>query len=307
MPTFMVYTYKEPQLLSRLCHVLRPFPVLIHVDAKVPLDPFRAQIQPVDQERVHFLPTAERVRVNWAGFSQVRAIRNLVRRATTMTAPDDYLVMLSGQDYPLRPVSELVDHLRSTPGRQYIRFFNIAATSGKRYRHQIDRRHHRDLPFLDGHVLTGTIRKMRTAAILGVDLLCRILPPPRPPAHFAVAHGPTHFAITTRCAIEISNLATPAIDAYFRQVFCPEGKYYHSLVANSRFLYDTPAGGYEPYVGLGDWRYAILHHIDPSLVRVFTLEDWDEIVRSPAYFLRKVEAEASGELLDRIDSEVLRV
>lgn len=73
----------------------------IHVDAKV------ASL-PSLQHRAVF--ASERIDVKWGGFSQVQATLSLMR--TAVANPDhDYFLLLSGVDYPVRPVSELIEFL----------------------------------------------------------------------------------------------------------------------------------------------------------------------------------------------------
>jgi hypothetical protein len=62
-----------------------------------------------------------------------------------------------------------------------------------------------------------------------------------------------------------------------------------------------------PYVGIGQRHYANLHHIDPTLVRVYTDTDWRDVKEMSTYFFRKVESDRSARLLDLIDEELLGI
>ncbi|WP_434114442.1 beta-1,6-N-acetylglucosaminyltransferase [Paraburkholderia caffeinilytica] len=73
----------------------------LHVDAKV---------TPLPQLRNKAVLTAGRLNVQWAGFSQVEATLELMRTAVKNSA-HDYFILLSGADYPIRPISELTAYL----------------------------------------------------------------------------------------------------------------------------------------------------------------------------------------------------
>lgn len=299
-PIFLVYTFQDAEHLAELIDALAPYEVLVHVDAKVDVADFAAVIGSRKNARM----IEPRFRVNWGGYSQVRAIRALVQEALLDANDDDYLIMLSGSDYPLRPISELLSHLRSSRAVQYLRAFEIAGTDPK-YTRQIDRRHHRDTAFLARWTRVRALRKVRNAVIKAWDgpLSTRRVPPP--PDELRVGHGGTHFAVTAECMRAMEALVTPEVEHYFEGVFCPEEKFYQSLIMNTPFATATPAGGFEEYVGPGNWRYANLHLIDPTLVRVFTLDDWSEIEQSDQFFIRKIVSGPSTSLRARLRADRL--
>lgn len=299
-PIFLVYTFQDAAHLRELVTALEPYPVFVHVDAKASIKEFETAAG--GHRNVTF---TDRVQVNWGGYSQVEAIRILVREALRVADDDDYLVMLSGSDYPLRPVADLVDHLRSHQGRQYLRAFEIAKSEPK-YLKQIDRTHHRDLPFLSRRTGNKALRKFRNAMIRLIDGPMSRKRPSPVPAGLRIGHGGTHFAVTAECMRSMEEAVTPEVERYFASVFCPEEKFYQSLIMSTRFAHLTPAGGFEKYVGPGNWRYANLHLIDPTLVRVFRHDDWAEVSRSPMFFIRKIVSGESDGLRDRIKVERLR-
>lgn len=299
-PIFLIYTFNDPEHLKELVASLSPYPVLVHVDGKVSIRPFEDALN----ESGHARLIEERVQVNWGGYSQVRAIRALVGEALTLAADDDYLIMLSGSDFPIRPIPDLVRFLSERQGTQFLRAFDVS-TSERKYTYQVDRQHHRDLRLLSRQTHRPLLRKIRNALIKLIDstwspVFGRLKNPP-----VRVAHGGTHFAMTAECVRELESLVTPAVEDYFSKVFVPEEKFYHSLLQESRFRGRAPAGGLEPYAGPGNWRYSNLHLIDPSLIKVFTLADWDEVRTSQKFFLRKVDSYAGAGLRDRIKVELL--
>lgn len=294
-PIFLIYTFKEPELLSRTCAKLYPAQVYVHVDAKVDIGPFRAAL--ARNKNVELIE--ERVKVNWAGWSQVVAIRRLVKAAIKKAAPNDYVVLLSGQCYPLHGIEKISSFFSANSPTQYLRCFEING-SEPHYQKQIFRRHFRDLIFLNGtsNVLA---RRLRTFMIRAVEKGAYILPRPSVPKNVVLAHGPTHFAIQAWCLEKLESMVDRHVESFFKNVFCPEEKFYQSLIASSSLVHMLPSGQLDPYVGRGNWRYANFHHIHPSLTKIYTLDDLDEVLSSKALFLRKLEIEASRELIEKID------
>jgi hypothetical protein len=299
-PIFLVYTFQDAEHLRELVEALSPYEVIVHVDAKVDLSPFAAAVEHCTNVRM----LQDRVQVNWGGYSQVRAIRALVRKGLEFANDDDYLVLLSGSDYPLRAVDELVAHLVEHGGRQFIRAFEIS-TSEEKYRRQVDRRHHRDMRFLSTRTSNRVLRKARNGIIRLIDGPLSTKRSPVPPDGLRIGHGGTHFAVTAACLREMEALVTPEVEWYFAAIFCPEEKFYQSLIMRTRFASATPASGFEDYVGPGNWRYANLHLIDPTLIRVFTEEDWRQVASSDKFFIRKIVTGPSTGLRSKIKTERL--
>jgi hypothetical protein len=298
VPTFTVLAHEQPLLLRRLVDRLAPHPVVVHVDRKADQRVFERALSGCDT--VTFVAEPARVAVHWAGFSMVRAMAAVFAVAVDQTSDDDYVVMCSGSDYLLRPVEELTAHLHSSPGRQHIRYFDIE-TSVEHYRRQVRRRHFRDAWVVRSVRGGAPGERVNNAVRRGLSAAAAPLPDRRPPEGLRLAFGSTWFALTAACLRSVLEQRTPAIDRYFARTFAPDEKYFHSLVASSGFHDMTPARGFEPFGGVGTYRLANLHHIDPSLDKWFTLEDWPELGTSPAWFVRKVRLPASGALLDHID------
>lgn len=101
---YLVLAYHKPEQLFRLLERLRRgsprAPILLHFDAKYPLP---------DQSRLSALGTElvePRIDVQWGDYSLVQAIlaglSQLLNRRSW-----EYVQLLSGQDYPLRPLPEI--------------------------------------------------------------------------------------------------------------------------------------------------------------------------------------------------------
>lgn len=284
---------------ARLCQALYPNKVFLHVDLKSDVCLFEDALAKVEASHVKL--TKKRIEVNWAGFSQVQAMRILIDAAAMDAQNGEHFVMLSGQDYPIKSVAQFTEFLERNSNVQFIKCFEIDKSLPNYYNH-ISRRHHRDLNLFRRS--SGKVKKIRNALIRITDRVSPMSMPPRP-ENFRIMHGQTHWALTAECAIEINRSITPALENFFRYCFSSDEKFFHSLVANSRFSNSSNGTGEIPYSGHGNWRYSNFHHIDSSLTKIYNVEDWQTIKASDKYFVRKVESSQSKELLDRLDHEML--
>lgn len=100
---FLVAAHDRPahlsRLLSALCHPAAH--VFLHINAKSDL------ALPDLQSRENITLCEEQVEVHWGGFSQVEATLALMRCAA-VTRDYTHFVFISGSDYPLRPISEIL-------------------------------------------------------------------------------------------------------------------------------------------------------------------------------------------------------
>ncbi len=303
IPTFLILCYDQPEVLQRLVAHLAPYPVIVHVDAKSDVATFRDALASMDH--VEILRNDERVMVRWGGFSMVRAMRHLADRGLRITPLDDHLVFLSGADYPLRPIREFVDHLRNAPYRQHIRSFDAATADALRYKH-VHQRH-----FMDVVVFPRAQRRtlpsiFNSAAKRGLNRSLGLLPFRSPPNAMRPAFGSQWFAVTAECMAALRAMHSVELDRWFKRVFAPDEKYFHTLVAATRHHADTVTGTFESFDEYRRTLLANFHLLDLSLTKWYTVEDWDVVEQSPMFFLRKVRLPESATLLDRLDERIGR-
>lgn len=304
MPTFVVVAHDHPTQLARLVDRLTPFPVIIHISARVDQRPFERAVGHLPNAA--FLPLAQRVRVNWAGLSFVHALQHLLRAALARTDPDDHIVVLSGTDYPLAPVEEFAQYLVDAPFRQHIRYFDVGL-SDAHHRRFVDRRHYRDVSVFPTAARGSTPAKLNEATRRGLSQAMRWYPPQPCPTGMRPMHGSTWCALTAGCVRDVLERSTPALDRWMARTFCPDEMYLHTLVQASPHAASTPHGGPIAYPGRGASALANFHLIDDSLNKFFTINDLPAIEASTKWFVRKVAPPGSDALLDHLDAGRLGV
>ena len=100
---YLILAHKNPQQLARMIKTLDDgnSKFFIHLDAKTPIEPFTAQLE---DEHIVFIP--ERERCVWGDFSIVLATIHLME-AAAKAQNKGFFILMSGQDYPIKPIGEL--------------------------------------------------------------------------------------------------------------------------------------------------------------------------------------------------------
>ena len=100
---YLILAHKNPQQLARMIKTLDDgnSKFFIHLDAKTPIEPFTAQLE---DEHIVFIP--ERERCVWGDFSIVLATIHLMEAAAKVQNKG-FFILMSGQDYPIKPMGEL--------------------------------------------------------------------------------------------------------------------------------------------------------------------------------------------------------
>jgi hypothetical protein len=283
-------SYTHPELVQRLVARLRGGVIAVHHDDR------RCGLGEVDALRVPPVP------IEWGHGSQLAAVLRALRWVRER-ADFDWLVLLSGQDYPVRPVATIEAELAAAPLDAFIRHAPVAAL---RLRPSGAAGARRRLAPSRGVAVDEFTRRYayrwRPARLVTPAGLARLHPfvqvrtlpsgtyvglPARPP--LPVFHGSDWFSLSRR-AVDTVLAAPEAVVDHFLHTIIPTEAFVHTVLANSSLrLADDHR------------RYAVFDPPRSPSPRVFGLEDVDEVVGSGADFARKF---ADVRVLDAIDRRV---
>ena len=291
---YLILAHSDPRQLSRLVRTLKDgADCFVHVDAKADAEAFRTLLQP---DEVSWLEN--RLRVSWASYSMVAATMRLMEAALLTQRKYSHLVLLSGQDYPIAPPRSVCEFLNGHPGRQFIRFIDMRESPDHYMRH-ITRFWLGDRFGVIGHPFGQKLVRQILSRVRRIPLRKKPLPGVIP------CFGSQWWALTPDCCryiLEHVRRHREFVD-FYRTAFAPDEHFFHTIVANS--LFQSQTAGIERFTGVGTYKLANLHHIHPSLTKVYQEADYDEIRASGKMFVRKVESLRSARLLDRIDHDLL--
>lgn len=297
---YLILAHTDPKQLFELVQSLDyQSRIFIHLDKKSELSVFTRYNYPPS---VVFIQ--DRVRVNWAGFNMITATLNLIKAALNHGGNYSHMVLLSGLDYPIKPVAQIHQFLNSHAEREFIRFLRVE-DSPEHYLKIFQRHAFKNPIFPDigipllNRVVTFVDKAIRKVFTLLVRPYKR-----RPLQGITPCFGSQWWAITPACASYVLDFVdkNPKFVAYFKTAFGPDEYFFHTIIGNSPFL--ANATGFQKYEGRGTFRMANLHVIHPSLAYVYTHHDFDELQSSDKFFVRKITSSSSGQLIQRIKKEI---
>jgi core-2/I-Branching enzyme len=119
---FIVCAHRGPEQVALLLSVLRHPRArsYLHVDSRVAFEPFARALAQRDVTGLTFL---ERRETRWGGIEVVDAALDGLAHATSDGC--DYVMLLSGQDFPLRPLDELLEFVEAAGSRSYVRHWPL--------------------------------------------------------------------------------------------------------------------------------------------------------------------------------------
>jgi len=121
---YLILAHQHPVLLARLIRRLLAADgmVVVHFDRKAgdaAVSELRALLGP-DYERLIWV---DRVAVVWGEWSLVEATLHGLKAIAAAEQQPDYVYLLSGADYPVRPLHELKEFLARNSGKEFIESF----------------------------------------------------------------------------------------------------------------------------------------------------------------------------------------
>ncbi len=292
---YLIAAHNTPNHLCKLINALNSPNVefFIHIDRKNDISLFK---QDINHENVVFIPS--RISVYWGEFSQVQATINLIKAALSSKNNFDYLIFISGSDYPLKSPDYINDYFTQRAGTEFI---NLVEVPNEKVNKHINRFYKYRPQMLYDYRLYRIIR--RVLDILINQVLHRkrdykkVLQNQKPYA------GSSWWALSAdACYYILSFIETnPKIVKFFRNVLMPDESFFQTIIGNSKFrekvarnlTFTEWKGGYNP-------EYINMEHLQ-------MLKNMHKIIKDDSYghgellFARKFRDDSS-ELTDFIDS-----
>ena len=298
---FMIVAHNNPGLLARLVARLQaPWSrVVVLIDAKADQRAFAAALA----GQAVLLPAPSRVDVQWGGIGLTTAALRMMRVAID-GFPAERLCMLSGVDYPIKPIAAIGAALAGDT--EFLRVDRALDASGSglhddfiRYAYFNDVRalNPRSTPFpLVQRAATRALHLVRRPQIPGLALF----------------HGCGWWCVTREAADWVLDYFTrrPAVFDWLRNVNCPDEIFMQTLLKASPFAGRIAQDMTRPRPVETEAHLHGCHYIDwsqagQSSPKVLDLGDLPAIARSSALFARKIDPVRSAGLLDALDRAAL--
>ena len=285
---YIVISHRNPEQVVRLVRVLREGPssrVLVRHDPRG---------EKLERERIEAAggePLEDRIKMRWGGWSQLKLILACLREAAERHDPD-WTLILSGQDYPLRPLADIEAGLDASPADARLGSVRRVETRRPaagddefflrcRYRHYARPR------VFPSRLLPGSIRPLAYA---------RDLPPlvgvrrtvPAPLTFFASADWLTLGRAGIRAVLAASRHRR--LMRHFRRVAVPSESFFASVLLGDPSL----------IVEQDDRRFASFAR-GAAHPDTLTSKDYDRLLASGADFARKFDVTSDSRVLDMLD------
>jgi len=122
MKAYVILAHKQPAQLSRLIRTLSDGDSLffVHIDRRADIKQFESLAEFGDT--VQFVP---RVKTEWASFGLVEAVLNGLRAVRRSDKPVSHVVLLSGQDYPIKNNEYIRRFMEQAGNQSFIEYFAL--------------------------------------------------------------------------------------------------------------------------------------------------------------------------------------
>lgn len=276
---FLILVHANSSQLKRLIQKLmsdNSF-VYLQVDLKADIQLFKEYQQ---YKNVVFIKN--RIRITWGGYSQVQGMLNSFAEIVPHFSNEQYVSVISGQDYPLMSIEKMNAFLQENQGKAFMEYYPVYET-WKEAIPRFEKFHFTDYQF---------------PGKFNVESLINALMPKRvPPKELIYVGRSSWFTLTVEHLKYILKfLASHAgIRKFFKLTWgCDEfvfqtilySSQYQSQIVNDNLRYiDWSLGGARP--------------------KILTMEDADKLKESKKFFARKFDQNIDSNILDWIDEQLL--
>jgi hypothetical protein len=272
---YIILAHTLPDHLVRLVRRLETETArfFVHVDARA-----RSDVMGVIERDLGTMPNVRllpRRPVQWATFSQVEAVLDGVKAVLDWPEELAYGVLLTGQDYPLRPPDVIERELEEADARSFMTY----RPSTGRFLRRLTRRHwHR----------TVLGRKLRVPNRFVPITFRRSLPEGLRPYH-----GSGHWCLSRECLDYVASRDPDEIEL-FRWASSPDESLFQTILINSPLA---------PTIVNDDLRYVDWSEGGAS-PRVLSTYDLDRMLASHCLFARKFDPGVDAEVIDALDAHI---
>jgi hypothetical protein len=269
--------HRDPQQIERLIRKFdfEAFDFYIHLDKKIDKKDFEYL---ASLDRVFFVD--RRIKVRWASYSFINAVLTSFKHVLDTGKPYDFISVMSGQDYPIKPVTAILSSLENNPGKNFISF----EERDEWWSHAITRIRHYHFTNFD---FRG---RYRIQSVINKILPKRVFPLP-----YVLYGGPRAMCMTL--GMDCVQYVVDFISAHKRLrrfaffTWGPDEFLIPTLIMNSKFR-DTVVNNNFYYI---DWSGG------GSNPKTLTVEDFEVLQKTDKMLARKFDISKDKAILDMID------
>ncbi len=276
----LILAHQNPVQLKRLVDRLscNEAVFFLHIDQKVDIRVFTEIFS--GNEQVNFI--RNRVSITWASFSMVQATLNGFEEIKLSGFKIAHINLLSGQDYPLRPINEFHEFLKQHSDKAFMHCLDV----NSEWTEAISRLEQYHLTYFINFPGKYILQK----------LINKVLPKRSMPENMIAVGRSQWFTITFPQMLYILKKMqdSKSITQFFKFTWAPDEIIFQTILFNSEF---------KPYIVNDN-----LRHIDWSKKgenpKLLLMEDLPALLGSSCFFARKFDRNIDEKVLDLIDQNL---
>ena len=296
---YIITAYMDSKQLSRLIESLGEQDFFIHVDKKIDITEFVDEAKKI-KKNIKFIKN--RTKIGWGGYSQVNSLIELLKEVREIGKEYDRVVCLSGTDYPIKSFEYIEDEFIANKDRQYMNACRISKNNNQNWR--IIKYWKFDVNILNNKMLSTIYRRIYNKIISNIYYFIG-----KRKKDYVIINGKEcdvffgsdYWSLTYSCAMYVLDTIekNKKMQKYFKTSFVPSELMIQTIVCNS------PFSKYANILIKNDLRYEELcslhYEIYDKKIKVFTVDDYDEIIHSNKLFFRKAYSGISDNLIKKIN------
>jgi len=272
----LILAHKDPVLLERLVRTLQHenADIFIQLDKKANIDDFK-YIENIGNTRF----ISDRVDVGWCCYSTIDATLKGFEQILLLKNDYSHINLISGQDYPLKPIELIQQHFFANPDTTFIHNASIADNEWEDGKVRFTKYSFGDFKIPGKYQLQAFVNA--------------ILPLRKLPAGLKPYGRSQWLTITPVCAqYAIDYLKNnPHVKRYFKTVWAVDEVFFQTILTNSPHK-DSLTNYNLRFIELDAGKRPIN----------YTMADADKLTKTDAFFARKFDRPVSTEVLDYLDS-----
>lgn len=312
---YIILAHKSPLHISRLVNRLnhKRCYFYIHIDKNTPIEPFRKILK--SQSNVFFLNEDLREPGTWGDLGIVKGTLNAMKNILK-DGRRGYCILLSGQDYPLKPNNFIYNFFQRNYGCNYIDLFELPTPNwneggmNRINKYKINRSKNRGDFLILPTIFQKDFYSLNTAGKINylrkvreMQTILKIFRKRKFPNYLRPYGGSQWMALTTVVVQEIIAFIEEHSDylEYHQYTLLPDEIFFHSIVNH---LHKTKSFKLAPSITYAHWNNN-KKKSGPSTLERKDLEELKNIAKEKL-FARKFDLDMDPYILDFIDQQLLK-
>ncbi|MBV8886914.1 MAG: hypothetical protein JO235_23370 [Chroococcidiopsidaceae cyanobacterium CP_BM_RX_35] len=302
---YLILAHKNPDQILRLITRLNTdyISFFIHIDKRATDEIYCSVFAGLNQlSNVYFV---KRHNSTWGRFGIVRAIIEGIKAIVDTGIYFDYVIHLSGQDYPIKSNTQIKEFLQENKGKEFLNYFSLPHSDWNNEYESFNRlerwhiyinNHHYTLP--QEHKFQSPIKSFLYSCL---NLLIKKR---KLPKDFSLYGGSQFWCLTGECIKYVNDFLKRNrwFVNRFMHTFIPDELFFQTLILNSPFK-DKIVNDYssnKPVISFVDWE-----NPNPLSPAILDKTYFSQLLKSKDLFARKFDVDRDVDILDMLDKIIL--